>query len=209
MRKLLMYKNIIFDFGGVMVDFNPKDYLMERFCNASIEDKIFRLTFGSDIWRQLDAGLISRGEANRIMLSRAQEQNCAFEVQEVLDNWTSILHPRRRMLELVRRLKSHGYCVYYLSNIAQDVLDMLMSRELGGVFDGGLASCEVQINKPDPRIYQILMERYQLKAEECIFIDDTRENVQTAFQLGMNGIQMRDSVNTLVRSLATCSVSLR
>ena len=204
-----MYKNVIFDIGGVMVDFDPKDFLLERFCNAAVEEKVYRLTFGSETWQKLDAGLCSRYEGSQAMLAAARAEGCAFEVQEVLENWTSILRIRRRMVELVRRLKYHGYCVYYLSNIPEDILPLLMRRGLDGVFDGGVASCDVHINKPDPRIYQCLLDKYGLTAGECIFIDDSRANVQTAFQLGMNSIQMRDSVDTLVRSLATCNVTLR
>ena len=204
-----MYKNVIFDIGGVMVDFDPKDFLLERFCNAAVEEKVYRLTFGSETWQKLDAGLCSRYEGSQAMLAAARAEGCAFEVQEVLENWTSILRIRRRMVELVRRLKNHGYCVYYLSNIPEDTLPLLMRRGLEGVFDGGVASCDVHINKPDPRIYQCLLDKYGLTAGECIFIDDSRANVQTAFQLGMNSIQMRDSVDTLVRSLATCNVTLR
>mgnify|MGYP001448844421 CR=1 FL=1 len=133
----------------------------------------------------------------------------AFEVQGVLDDWLHILRPRHRMEELVRRLKSHGYCVYYLSNIPQDVLDLLRDRGVLDGFDGGVASCEVHINKPDPKIYKALLDKYSLKAEECVFIDDRLENVQAAFALGFAGIQMKDSVGTLVRSLATCNVTLR
>ena len=114
----------------------------------------------------------------------------------------------RRMQELVRKLKSRGYCVYYLSNIPEDVLDFLTERDLKGLFDGGVASCEVHINKPDPRIYKALLDKYQLKAGESVFIDDRLENVQAAFRLGFAGIQMKDSVGTLVRSLATCSVAI-
>ena len=117
-----------------------------------------------------------------------------------------ILRPRRRMQTLVEQLKQHGYCVYFLSNIPEDVLALLMERDFKGLFDGGVASCEVKINKPDPRIYKALLDKYQLKAGESIFIDDRLENVQTAFRLGFAGIQMKDSVGTLVRSLATCSV---
>ena len=204
-----MYKNVIFDIGGVMVDFDPKDFLLERFCNAAVEEKVYRLTFGSETWQKLDAGLCSRYEGSQAMLAAARAEGCAFEVQEVLENWTSILRIRRRMVELVRRLKNHGYCVYYLSNIPEDILPLLMRRGLEGVFDGGVASCDVHINKPGPRIYQCLLDKYGLTAGECIFIDDSRANVQTAFQLGMNSIQMRDSVDTLVRSLATCNVTLR
>ena len=132
-----MYKNVIFDIGGVMVDFDPRDFLLDRFCNAAIEEKVYRLTFGSETWQKLDAGLCTRYEGNQAMLAAAGEEGCAFEVQEVLENWTSILRIRRRMVELVRRLKNHGYCVYYLSNIPEDILPLLMSRGLEGVFDGG------------------------------------------------------------------------
>ena len=157
----------------------------------------------------LDAGKLSRYDGNQRMLEHARAEGCAFEVQGVLDDWMHILRPRLRMLELVRRLKSHGYCVYYLSNIPQDVLELLIERGVLAQFDGGVASCEVQVNKPDPQIYKALLKKYQLKASECVFIDDRLENVQAAFALGFAGIQMKDSVGTLIRSLATCNVTLR
>lgn len=204
-----MYKNIIFDLGGVMVDFDPKTYLVDRFCNAEVEEQVSQLTFESEEWKLLDAGLITRSEANLRMLAHAKEYGRAFEVQGVLDDWMHILRPRRRMQELVQKLKAHGYCVYYLSNIPEDVLDLLMNRDMKGLFDGGVASCEVHINKPDPRIYKALLEKYHLKAQESVFIDDRLDNVQAAFRLGFAGIQMKESVGTLVRSLATCGVALR
>ena len=204
-----MYKNIIFDLGGVMVDFDPKTYLVDRFCNAEVEEQVSQLTFESEEWKLLDAGLITRSEANLRMLARAKEYGRVFEVQGVLDDWLHILRPRRRMQELVRRLKNHGYSVYYLSNIPQDVLELFQTRGVLDNFDGGVASCEVHINKPDPRIYQALLDKYSLRASECVFIDDNLANVQAAFALGFAGIQMKENVGTLVRSLATCNVTLR
>ena len=204
-----MYKSIIFDIGGVLVDFDPKAYLVDRLCNAEMEEKVYDLTFGSEEWQLLDAGKLSRYDGNQRMLEHAHAEGCAFEVQGVLDDWMHILRPRRRMQELVQKLKAHGYCVYYLSNIPEDVLDLLMNRDMKCLFDGGVASCEVHINKPDPRIYKALLEKYHLKAQESVFIDDRLDNVQAAFRLGFAGIQMKESVGTLVRSLATCGVALR
>ena len=86
---------------------------------------MYDLTFGSEEWKQLDAGLVSRFDGNQAMLRNAKAAGREFEVQGVLDDWMHILRPRLRMLELVRRLKNHGYCVYYLSNIPQDVLELL------------------------------------------------------------------------------------
>ena len=99
-----MYKSIVFDLGGVMVDFAPRAYLVDRICNEEIEEQVYDLTFGSEEWKQLDAGLVSRFDGNQAMLRNAKAAGREFEVQGVLDDWLHILRPRRRMQELVRRL---------------------------------------------------------------------------------------------------------
>ena len=197
-----MYKSIVFDLGGVMVDFAPRAYLVDRICNEEIEEQVYDLTFGSEEWKQLDAGLVSRFDGNQAMLRNAKAAGREFEVQGVLDDWMHILRPR-----LVRRLKNHGYSVYYLSNIPEDVLALLKERGVLDRFDGGVASCEVHINKPDPRIYQALLDKYHLRADECIFIDDRADNLVAASALGF-GIYEMHSVGTLLRSLPTFGVSL-
>ena len=59
-----MYKSIIFDIGGVLVDFDPKAYLVDRLCNAEMEEKVYDLTFGSEEWQLLDAGKIGRASCS-------------------------------------------------------------------------------------------------------------------------------------------------
>lgn len=59
-----MYKSIVFDLGGVMIDFDPRGYLVDRLCNAETEEEVYDLTFGSEEWKLLDAGLISRFDGN-------------------------------------------------------------------------------------------------------------------------------------------------
>ena len=66
-----MYKSIVFDLGGVMIDFDPKGYLVDRLCNAETEEEVYDLTFGSEEWKLLDAGLISRFDGNHRMLEKA------------------------------------------------------------------------------------------------------------------------------------------
>ena len=84
-----MYKSIIFDIGGVLVDFDPKAYLVDRLCNAEMEEKVYDLTFGSEEWQLLDAGKLSRYDGNQRMLEHARAEGCAFEVQGVLDDWSA------------------------------------------------------------------------------------------------------------------------
>ena len=69
-----MYKSIIFDIGGVLVDFDPKAYLVDRLCNAEMEEKVYDLTFGSEEWQLLDAGKLSRYDGNQRMLEHARAE---------------------------------------------------------------------------------------------------------------------------------------
>ena len=79
-----MYKSIVFDLGGVMVDFAPRAYLVDRICNEEIEEQVYDLTFGSEEWKQLDAGLVSRFDGNQAMLRNAKAAGREFEVQGAL-----------------------------------------------------------------------------------------------------------------------------
>ena len=204
-----MYRNIIFDLGGVMVDWQPEEYLMQRFHNDITEKHVFSLTFGSEEWQKLDAGEISRYMANLSMLEHARAAGYAFEVQEVIDDWTVILHTRHRMVEIASRLKSRGFKLFYLSNIASDTLAMLQRRGFWRLFDGGIASCDVHLLKPDPKIYKLLTEQYSLDPKECIFIDDRDENMKAAYKLGITCIPITESVRALAKSFAACGIRLR
>lgn len=203
-----MYKNIIFDLGGVVVDFDPREFLLERFYNEEIEQKVYELTFGSEEWQLLDAGQLSRAEGNARMLEKAQAAGCAFEVQSVLDDWMRMLKTRRKTVEVIKRLKKMGFSIYYLSNIPQDVIDEIRQREFWPLFDGGIASCEVKLTKPDPAIYQLLVDRYSLIPAETIFVDDNKPNTTAAFDLGITGIHYKGSAS-FIRALNTCGIPIK
>lgn len=204
-----MYKAIVFDIGGVLVDFNPRDYLMERFTSAPVEQKVYAITFGSPEWTQLDAGLLPRYEADRIMLEKAGREGCSFEVREVLDDWNRILRPRYRVLELAQRLKQKGYSIYYLSNIAADTLAYLEAQGILDGFDGGVASCEVHCCKPDAEIFRAFLAKYALAPKDCVFIDDSDANVHAAYELGIASISLHRSVNALMRNLRSLGINTR
>ena len=77
--------------------------------------------------------------------------------------------------------------MFYLSNISWDVLEMLQQRKFWQLFDGGVASCEVKLTKPDLRIYHALLAKYGLSAAESIFIDDNTANASAAFDADITG----------------------
>lgn len=202
-----MYKNIIFDFGGVVVQFNPKDFLMDHFVNKRAEEIVYELTFGSQEWQDLDRGIITREEGNAAMLENAARVNRVFEVQTVIDEWPTILRTKESTVHTMQKLKAAGYRLYYLTNIPADIMDELRQREWFSLFDGGVASCEVHLCKPEPAIYTTLMQTCNLAYDESIFIDDNKANAQAAYNLGITGILYKNP-KSFERALRACGIEL-
>ena len=201
----VLYKNIIFDLGGVVVDFDPREFLVDHFMNERVEDQLYDITFGSEEWLQLDAGLLTREEGDRIMREKGAALRRSFEVGVILDDWYDMLRTKDDTVQLIKRLKKRGYGVFYLSNISWDVLEMLQQRKFWQLFDGGVASCEVKLTKPDLRIYHALLAKYGLSAAESIFIDDNTANASAAFDADITGIHFKN-VRTLQRALLSYGV---
>ena len=111
-------------------------------------------------------------------------------------------------MEVIKRLKKMGFSIYYLSNIPQDVIDEIRQRDFWPLFDGGIASCEVKLTKPDPAIYKLLLERCQLIPSETIFVDDSKPNTTAAFDLGITGIHYKGS-SSFIRALNTCGIPIK
>ncbi|MDD6650007.1 MAG: HAD family phosphatase [Subdoligranulum variabile] len=202
-----MYKNIIFDFGGVVVQFNPKDFLMDHFMNKRAEEIVYELTFGSQEWQDLDRGIITREEGNAAMLENAARVNRVFEVQTVIDEWPAILRTKESTVHTMQKLKAAGYRLYYLTNIPSDIMDELRQREWFSLFDGGVASCDVHLCKPEPAIYTTLMQTCNLAYDESIFIDDNKVNAQAAYNLGITGILYKNP-KSFERALHACGIVL-
>ncbi len=201
-----MYKNIIFDLGGVMVHFDPKEYLMEMFHDPIVEKKLYDMTFGSKEWLMVDAGEISRFAADSAMLDRTRMAGYGFEGQEIVDHWPNILRTRRDVVDIAAQLKAQGFRLYCLSNIAEDTAVLLKRRSFWGLFDGVMLSYEAHHLKPDPEIYKMLLNKYHLKPSECIFIDDSQPNIFSAHQLGITSIRMTNDAQELVKNLSVCGI---
>ena len=202
-----MYKNIIFDLGGVVVNFDPKNFLMERFANQRTEDIVYDLTFGSKEWQDLDRGVITRAQANRIMLENAARVDRVFEVRTVIEEWEGMLRTKKDTVQIMRKLKAAGYRLYYLTNIPADIMDELRQREWFSLFDGGIASCDVHLCKPEPEIFTTLMQTFRLAYDETIFIDDNKANAQAAYNLGITGILYKNP-KSFARALAACGIEV-
>lgn len=202
-----MYKNIIVDLGGVVVDYAPREFLVDHFLNEKLENKLYDITFGSNEWMMMDAGELTRAEGNRIMREKGLALGCKYEVDTILTDWFDMLRTRDDTVQLLKRLRKRGYSLFYLSNIPFDVLEILQQRNFWKLFHGGIASCEVKLNKPDPRIFMALLQKYNLVAEECIFIDDNKTNAAASYEVNITGIHFRN-IRLLARALVGYGVHI-
>ena len=186
-----MIKNIIFDLGLVLLDFNPDNYLKK--CNLSDEDipKYKKMIWGSAEWYQCDRGDFDYEE----MIDRICTNNPQYskKLREILDknNYDndSILSEVPGSYEYVESLKKRGYRIFFLSNVDDWILKY--DQDTFRVFDlgeGGVYSCEEKCAKPDPKLYQILLDRFRLTPEESVFIDDSPTNVKGAEAVGIKSI---------------------
>jgi putative hydrolase of the HAD superfamily len=182
-----MIKNIIFDLGNVLISFRPSEYFDKKNYPAAIKRTILTEIFGSKEWLMLDNGDITTQEAiDAIAKSSSLNKE---EITHIFNLRTDLMFPLDSNIKLLPELKKRGFRLYFLSNFPLDIFEEVQTGYFFfRYFDGGLISAEAKSSKPDPGIYKILMEKYSLLAEECIFIDDIEKNVKTAESIGMKGI---------------------
>ncbi|HAM10770.1 MAG: hypothetical protein A2X05_09245 [Bacteroidetes bacterium GWE2_41_25] len=181
-----MIRNIIFDLGNVLLSFRPIEYLEKKEYSEELKEKILSDIFHTKEWLQLDNGDITLPEAIDSISQRSsltkEEIECIFNLR------TDIMVPLDQNVNLLPELEKRGFRLYYLSNFPLDIFHKIKSdNAFFNYFDGGLISAEVRYSKPGSRIYELLLEKYSLKSEECLFIDDLEVNVKAAEEIGMTG----------------------
>ena len=188
-----MIKNIIFDIGNVLLDFNPKIYVKSKVIEEKVEE-IYKSIFQSDEWPMLDRGTISEEEAKINIINRNIENEELINL--VFENWYDILMPIESSVEVLKKLKQNGYKIYYLSNFHLAAFEHVIKKHgFFRLFDGGVVSYKENLLKPEKEIYEMIIDRYNLEPCQTIFIDDMKENVDAAIKSGLKGIILRNPKN--------------
>lgn len=186
-----MIKNIIFDIGNVLLEFDPKKYFSKIYENEKFSEEICTLMMSSNIWKKYDLGIYDLREVKTAFKQELPKYH--NEIEDMLSVWVKILEPIDYTLEKMQMLKRRGYGVYLLSNLNREAYDYIKSRYfIFDYVDGYVLSYQEQLAKPDLKIYELLCERYSLCPKECVFIDDLKENVEAAIAHDMCGIQFFD-----------------
>ena len=183
-----MIKNVIFDYGNVLVDWNPA-YLFLPVFNGDEEKCRF---FTDNICNREWFTRMDRGEDMDTCVAELQAQHPEYADAIALfrDRWFDMCHGDiPGMLEIIQDLKQKGYGVFGLTNWPAATFAEARRRfKTIGSIDNYVVSSSVHLAKPEPAIYQLLLSKYNLKAQESVFIDDRADNVNGAMALGMSGI---------------------
>lgn len=181
-----MIKNIVFDIGGVLTEFTW-DKMMSSLFDSETEKAVTDAMWGNPDWTEFDRGILSDEEVLQLFIKKSPQYENA--IRTVFSRLGEIPHKKEGAIPIIETLKADGYKVYYLSNyfeylmhVAPQALDFIPHT------DGGVFSCYEHVVKPNHEIFAVLCERYGLKAEECIFTDDSLKNIESAEKFGMKTI---------------------
>lgn len=188
-------RNIVFDLGGVLVDWDPR-YLYTKIFSTEREVDFFLDNVCTYAWNlEQDRGrTLAEATAERIALFPEYRK----EIEAYYGRWLEMFSGTfaDNVLLLNELKKNPEFRVYALTNWSRETFPMARKKfPFFGHFEGVIISGVEKVIKPDPAIYRILFERYQLEPEESVFIDDRKENVEGALQSGMHGIHFEPPMN--------------
>ena len=182
--------NIIFDLGNVVLRWEPEKILTDIFADVESRNKIMSEMVKHKDWADLDRGTLTYEGA----IKRGHERTgiAKAKIRELLDVIPKALTLKTETLDLIKELKKKNHKLYVLSNMFSEAADYLEKRySFWDLFDGIVFSARIKLIKPSPEIYHYILNKFDLKPEECIFFDDLKDNVDAAIAEGINGIHFQ------------------
>ncbi|MDE1850245.1 MAG: HAD family phosphatase [Candidatus Micrarchaeota archaeon] len=182
-----MIKCILFDLGGVLVDFSDDDYLeyLSKVSGKSRRETVKKVEFW---WRRLDLGII------HVKFFKAKISKI-FGIGEEEVQWVEFYEKKvrldRGMIALAKKLRKN-YRIAFLSNIDLSRYDIALRILDLKWFDYDFASCYIKRRKPDPEVYRYVLRKMRLRPREVIFIDNRLDNVLGARSVGIRSIVFKN-----------------
>lgn len=195
--------DIILDMGNVLLEWN-KDKILKAVAKTEKDYLILdKAIFQSGLWKRLDLGTLTREELVDKVLSLLGD--CYQEkVEEVIWNWPAHINIYSEVFPLLVALKEKGHRIFVLSNTSPVFYELLKDQlsPLAEILDGFVLSCDIKAIKPDRKMFEEILQKYELDPSNCIFLDDVEENTKVAESLGIKAYQVKqrsDVVNILQR----------
>lgn len=183
-------KNIVFDLGGVVVDWSPERLMEEYPGDPAMPAALFKKGFFQEYWPEYDRGNID--QAGIVKEMSIFSERCYAECWDFVEFVKHSLKDIPATLHLIQELSAQGYRLFCLSNMSVEYYDYLKDREAFQYFEGQIISALEHVIKPEKEIYKVLIHRYDLVPEESLFIDDLESNIVAAQQLGFNTVHFTD-----------------
>lgn len=186
-----MIKNIVSDIGNVLYEFNVNEF-MNKYIDEEDREKFFQNSFSNENWHLMDKGDLAFNDARKLFI----DMNPKYQkiIDELFDtSLTLCLNKNHNNISLLKEYKNKGYDIYYLSNMPSETFEAL--RKETDFFDdtciGGVVSAHIKMIKPNKDIYEYFLNKFDLKADECLFIDDNINNVNAALDIGIKAVQLK------------------
>ena len=197
-----MIKNVVFDFGQVLVRFDPAYIVAQHTTDPVVAKALLDVVFDLSYWNKLDAGEVTDEEAIAHFRRHLPPELCELG-ERVFRSWVDHLPPLSRMWELVAELKARGVPLFLLSNISISFAARAGEFPVLALFDRCVFSGPCHMAKPDPQIFRHLLSVCDIKAEETLFIDDSAKNIAGAESVGIRGYLFDGDAQKLASYLDT------
>ena len=184
---------IIFDFGGVLIDWNPRYMYRDEFEESS-EMEHFLNEVCTDDWNlQQDKGR-TLAEGTRILQDNFPEH--ALKIQLYYDQWEKMIKGDIPQNVAVLQKLKEKYKLYGLTNWSAETFPIVFKQfSFFTLFDGIVISGEEKLIKPDKKIFELMLERYHLEAKNSLFIDDNIHNIRAANEMGFKTIHVQEKTD--------------
>lgn len=195
-------KTVVFDIGGVLIDWNPR-HLFRKVFTSEEEMEWFLANVCTYEWNlQQDGGkLFSTATAEL----QGKYPEYSDKIALYYGRWEEMLDGEiKGTVEIFRRLKSAGMPLYALSNWSHEAFPVAYEKyDFMKEFDGLVVSGYEKLLKPDHAIYRVLMQRYNINPEDAVYIDDNKPNADAAAELGFHALHFSspEQLRSELRSL--------
>ena len=195
--------DIILDMGNVLLEWNKNKILKAVAKTEKNYIMLDKAIFQSDLWERLDLGTLTREEL--VDKVRSLLGDCYQEkVEEVIWNWPAYIDIYSEVFPLLATLKKKDHRIFVLSNTSPVFYELLKDQlsPLAEILNGFVLSCDLKAIKPDSKMFEEILQKYELNPANCIFLDDVNDNTKMAESLGIKAYQIKkrsDVVDILQR----------